>query len=63
MDAAAFDRAARRFHKRMINADRSHLDVEAFDAELLLQLLLNRLACFRAQAADTLVSVVSGERR
>jgi hypothetical protein len=62
-DAAAFERAARGFHEDVVDADSGDFDVERFDAELCDELVLERLAGFGAEAADALVSVISGERR
>src|SRR5260370_33670434 len=63
MDTAAFDRAPRGFDEGVINADGSDLDVEALDAKFLNEFALNRLSRLGAQSANTLVSVVAGERR
>src|SRR5260370_35947367 len=63
MNAAALDCAPRGFDEGVINADGSDLDIEAFDAKLLNEFLLNGLSCLGAQAANTLVGVVAGEGR
>src|SRR5260370_9142934 len=53
MNAAAFNRAPCGFHDGLINADGSDLDIEALDATLLREFLLNRLSRLCAQTADT----------
>src|SRR6267378_4756586 len=63
MNAAALNRAPRGFDEGVINADGSDLDIEALDAKLLYELVLNRLSRLGAQTANTLVGVVAGECR
>src|SRR5437870_11015171 len=63
VNAAPLDGASRGLDESMINAHGRDLDIEALDAKLLHELLLNRLPRLGAQAAHTLVRVVSGERR
>ncbi len=63
MNAAAFDRAPRGFDESVINANRSDLNIEALDAKLLHEFMLNRLPRLCAQPANTLVGVVAGECR
>src|SRR6266481_726417 len=63
MNAAALDSAPRGFHEGVINADGSDLDVKALDAKPLNEFALDRLSRLGAQSANTLVSVVAGERR
>jgi len=50
---------ARRFDKSVIHANRSNLNLQVFDSKLLNQIMLDGLSGFGAQAAHTLVGVVS----
>src|SRR5260370_35369906 len=63
MNATAFDRAPRGFDEGVINTYGSDFDIEALDAKLLLELVLNRLPRLGAQAANSLVGVIAGECR
>src|SRR5438874_958854 len=55
--------ASRALDESVIDAHSRDLDIEAFDAQLLHKFLLKRLPRLGAQAAYTLVRIVSGERR
>ncbi len=57
--AAAFERAHRRFHKRVIDANRGNLDIQFFDSQPLDQVILNRMPRFGAQAAHPLLGVIA----
>src|SRR5437588_10657246 len=63
MNAAAFNGASRALDESVIDAHSRDLDIEAFDAQLLHKFLLKRLPRLGAQAAYTLVRIISGERR
>src|SRR5438132_3137810 len=63
VNAAPLDGASRALDESVIDAHSRDLDIEAFDAQLLHEFLLKRLPRLGAQAAYTLVRIVSGERR
>src|SRR5260221_13393411 len=61
MHPTALEGVERSFHKRVVDANGSDLDLQLLDAELLFQLLLERVPCLRAQTANALVGVITGK--
>src|SRR3982074_599997 len=62
VNPASFNSAARRLDESVVDAYRRYLDVQALDAQLLHDFLLERLASFGTEPKYTLVRVITGKR-
>src|SRR5882672_1230462 len=62
VNPASFNSAARRFDERMVDAHRRYFDLQAFDAQLLHDFPLERLASLGAKPKYTLICVVTRKR-
>src|SRR5208282_2732302 len=61
MHPTAFERVQGRFHKRVIHADGSDLNLKFLDPQLLFQFRLDGMPSLRAQTANALVGVIAGK--
>src|SRR5882724_6708389 len=59
--AAALKRSHRRFHKRVIHANRGDLDVQLFNSQALDQIVLDGMPGLGTQAAHALLGVIARE--
>src|SRR5579859_2627857 len=59
VDFCAFERATGSFNEEMIDADSSNLNIQIGNAELLHDVMLNRLPRLGAEAANALVGIVA----
>src|SRR5258708_12036542 len=61
MHPTALEGVERSFHKRVVDANGSDLDLQLFDAKLLFYFLLDGVPCLRAQTANAVGGVITGK--